>query len=105
MDDNSRYDSSTDTWIELEPMQLRRSGFTASEMNGQIYVFGGQIPEGATNKVEMYDPVANKWSELPEMEFNRSGATSINHEDRIYVFGGQREGLHALNVNEILRVN
>jgi N-acetylneuraminic acid mutarotase len=105
MDDNARYDPKTDKWVELEPMQIRRSGFTASEMNGQIYVFGGQIPEGATNKVEMYDPVTNSWSSLPDMEFNRSGATSINHEDQIYVFGGQREGLHALNVNEILSMN
>ncbi len=105
MDDNARYDPKTDTWVELEPMQIRRSGFTASEMNGQIYVFGGQIPEGATDKVETYDPVTNSWSSLPEMEFNRSGATSINHEDQIYVFGGQREGLHALNVNEILSMN
>lgn len=102
MDDNSRYDPKTDSWIELEPMQIRRSGFTASEMNGQIYVFGGQIPEGATDKVERYDPKTNKWSTLPDMDFNRSGATSVNYGNQIYVFGGQREGLHALNVNEIL---
>jgi N-acetylneuraminic acid mutarotase len=105
MDDNARYDPKTDKWIELEPMQIKRSGFTASEMNDQIYVFGGQIPEGATNKVEKYDPVANKWSSLADMEINRSGATSINHEDRIYVIGGQREGLHALNVNEIFSMS
>ena len=36
---------STDKWTELEPMQVRRSGFTASEMNDQIYVFGGQHEE------------------------------------------------------------
>lgn len=105
MDDNSRYDPKTDKWIELEPMQVRRSGFTASEMNNQIYVFGGQIPDGATNKVERYNPITNNWTSLPDMENKRSGATSTNYEDKIYVFGGQREGLHALNVNEILTLN
>jgi N-acetylneuraminic acid mutarotase len=105
MDDNSRYDPKTDGWVELEPMQVRRSGFTASEMNGQIYVFGGQIPAGATNKVESYNPITNTWTSLPDMENKRSGATSTNYENKIYVFGGQREGLHALNVNEILMLN
>ncbi|HYF99966.1 MAG TPA: kelch repeat-containing protein [Candidatus Saccharimonadales bacterium] len=105
MDDNSRYDPKSDTWVELEPMQIRRSGFTASEVNDQIFVFGGQTPEGATDKVERYDPKTNLWYSLPDMEFNRSGATSIDHGNQIYVFGGQREGLHALNVNEVLRIN
>ena len=104
MDDNSRYDPETDKWVDLEPMQIRRSGFTASEMNGQIYVFGGHIPAGATTKVERYDPLTNMWTSLPDMTYERSGATSTNFEDQIYVFGGQHEGLHALNVNEILSI-
>lgn len=105
MDDNSRYDPKTNKWVELEPMQVRRSGFTASEMNGQIYVFGGQIVDGATNKVESYNPVTNSWTSLPDMENKRSGAASTNYENKIFVFGGQREGLHALNVNEILTLS
>ena len=105
MDDNSRYDPKTDKWVELKPMQVRRSGFTASEMNGQIYVFGGQIVDGATNKVEGYNPITNSWTSLPDMENKRSGAASTNYENKIFVFGGQREGLHALNVNEILTLS
>jgi N-acetylneuraminic acid mutarotase len=105
MDDNSRYDPKTDKWVELEPMQIRRSGFTASETNDQIYVFGGHIPAGATTKVERYDPLTNNWTSLPDMKFERSGATSIDYENQIFIFGGQHEGLHALNVNEILSVN
>jgi len=102
MDDNSMYDPKSNTWIDLESMQIRRSGFTASEMGGQIYVFGGQTPEGATNKVERFDPLVNKWFTVEDMRNERSGATSINYEGKIFVIGGQREGLQALNVNEIL---
>ncbi len=105
MDDNSRYDPETNKWMELEPMQIRRSGFTASEMNSQIYVFGGHIPAGATTKVERYDPLTNNWTSMPDMKYERSGATSIDYEDKIYVFGGQHEGLQALNINEILSLN
>lgn len=105
MDDNSRYDPETDKWTELEPMQIRRSGFSASEMNNQIYVFGGHIPAGATTKVERYDPITNNWTSLSDMKYERSGATSIDYKNNIYVFGGQHEGLHALNVNEILSID
>lgn len=105
MDDNSRYDPEADKWVELEPMQIRRSGFTASEMNEQIYVFGGHIPAGSTTKVERYNPITNNWTSLPDMKYERSGATSIDYGSQIYVFGGQHEGLQALNVNEILSIN
>jgi N-acetylneuraminic acid mutarotase len=104
MDDNSMYDPKSNTWTELEPMQLRRSGFSASELNGQIFVFGGQTPQGATDKVERYDPVVNRWFPVEDMKYERSGATSKNYNDRIYVIGGQQEGLKALNVNEILKM-
>jgi N-acetylneuraminic acid mutarotase len=104
MDDNSMYDPKSNTWMELEPMQLRRSGFTASELNGQIFVFGGQTPQGATDKVERYDPIVNQWFPVEDMKYERSGATSKNYNDRIYVIGGQQEGLKALNVNEILNI-
>lgn len=105
MDDNSMYDPKSDTWVELEPMQIRRSGFTASESNGQIFVFGGQTPQGATDKAERYDPKVNQWFPVENMKYERSGATSKNYDDQIYVIGGQQEGLKALNVNEILKID
>jgi N-acetylneuraminic acid mutarotase len=105
MDDNSMYDPKSDTWTELEPMQMRRSGFTASEANGQIFVFGGQTPQGATDKVERYDPISNQWFRVEDMKYERSGATSKNFNDQIYVIGGQQEGLKALNVNEVLKID
>jgi N-acetylneuraminic acid mutarotase len=105
MDDNSMYDPKTNTWTDLEPMQLRRSGFTASEANGQIFVFGGQTPQGATDKVERYDPKADQWFTVEDMKYERSGATSKSYNDQIYVIGGQQQGLKALNVNEILSID
>lgn len=104
MDDNSVYDPKSNKWIELESMQIRRSGFTASEANGQIFVFGGQTPQGATDKVERYDSLVNKWFPVEDMQYERSGATAMNYNDQIYIIGGQQKGLKALNVNEILNV-
>jgi N-acetylneuraminic acid mutarotase len=102
MDDNSMYDPKSNKWTELESMQVRRSGFSAVEMNQDIFVFGGQTPEGATDKVERYDPIVNKWFTVEDMRNERSGATSVNYKDQIYVIGGQHDGLKALDANEIL---
>lgn len=100
-DDNWRYDPEKNKWTSLEPMSIKRSGFTATSLNGQIYVFGGQGTEGSYNSVERYDPITNKWYGEPVMPTERSGSASVAYKDRIYVFGGQHNGLEALNVNEI----
>ncbi len=100
-DDNWRYDPEKNKWMPLESMSIRRSGFTATSLNDQIYVFGGQGTEGSYNSVERYDPITNKWYGEPAMPTERSGSASVAYKDRIYVFGGQHKGLEALNVNEI----
>ncbi|MDQ4072877.1 MAG: galactose oxidase [Thermoproteota archaeon] len=100
-DDNLRYDPSTNTWTELEPMPVRRSGFSATELNQQIFVFGGQGTQGSYDHVESYNPVTNTWRTEPSMPTERSGLAAVAFEDRIYVIGGQHEGLKALNVNEV----
>jgi len=46
-------------------------------MGGQIYIFGGQTPEGATNKVERFNPLVNKWLTVEDMTNESSGATTI----------------------------
>lgn len=104
MDDNSMYDPKSNKWTELESMQIR-SGFTASEIDRQIFVFGGQIPAGAIDKVERYDPLVNKWFIVENMRYERSGAKSVNYNGQIYAIGGQHNGLKALNANEILMVD
>ncbi len=101
-DDNWRYDPEKNTWIQLESMPIKRSGFTATSLNDRIYVFGGQGTEGSYNYVERYDPITNKWNSEPSMPTERSGSASVAFNDRIYVFGGQHQGLEALNVNEVL---
>ncbi len=73
--------------------------------NEDIFVFGGQTPQGATDKVERYDPIVNKWFTVEDMRNERSGATSINYKDQLYVIGGQQKGLKALNINEILNID
>jgi N-acetylneuraminic acid mutarotase len=104
MDDNSMYDPKSNEWTELESMQIRRSGFTAAEIDGEIFVFGGQTPNGAIDEVERYDPLLNKWFTVENMKNERSGATSVSYKDQVYIIGGQQNGLKALNANEVLSI-
>lgn len=102
LDDNMIYDPKTDKWSSMDPMPIRRSGFAAETLNGEIYVFGGQMADGSNINVERYDPITNQWSIEPDMQVDRSGLAVAAYNDKIYVFGGQHEGLQALSVNEIL---
>jgi N-acetylneuraminic acid mutarotase len=101
-DDNLQYDPERNSWSALEPMPIRRSGFTASTLDGQIFVFGGQGLEGAIKNVERYDPETNQWYTEPDMPTKRTSPTSVASSDKIFVLGGQTNDLEALNVNEIL---
>jgi N-acetylneuraminic acid mutarotase len=102
LDDNMQYDPKTDKWTSLDPMPIRRSGFAVDSLDGKIYVFGGQMADGANKNIERYDPVTNHWTLEPDMQVDRSGLAVAAYKDKLYVFGGQHRGLQALNVNEIL---
>lgn len=105
LDDNWMYDPQKDDWTLMESMPIRRSGFAAESLNGQIFVFGGQVAEGSLTNVERYDPLTNKWSIEPDMKVDRSGLTAVAYNDKIFVFGGQHKGLQALSANEVLIPN
>lgn len=103
------YDPKTDSWTVLHPMQVKRSGFTATEASdGKIYVFGGQGVEGKEiNSVERYDPKIDKWTFETPMPTGRFGIISVPFQDRIYVLGGQlisESGLVPLDKNEIFHI-
>lgn len=102
LDDNMQYDPKTDKWTQMDPMPIRRSGFSAEALDGKIYVFGGQMADGSNKNIERYDPVTNQWTYEPDMKADRSGLAVAAFKGKIYVFGGQHNGLQALNINEIL---
>jgi N-acetylneuraminic acid mutarotase len=101
---NEMYDPITDTWTVKQPMQDKRSGFTASALDGQIYVFGGQDVERIFESVERYNPSSDTWVYIAPLPSERMGLVAVEVNKKIYTIGGQRSGLISLNVNEILNV-
>ena len=107
LDTNQVYDPVRDSWTTLEAMPSNRGGLAAtSSANGNIYVFGGEGPDGTFNNNEKYDLNANNWtSELP-MPTARHGLVAAEVDDRIYVVGGGFEpGLSVSGLNEIFLFN
>lgn len=103
------YDPKTDTWTIRHPMEVKRSGFTATAAaDGNIYVFGGQGIDGNDiNSVERYDPIKDKWSFESPMPTGRFGMISVPFDDRIYILGGQlisEPDLIPLDLNEIFHI-
>lgn len=54
----------TDKWKTVAPMRHKRVASAACALNGIIYVFGGEGPEGFHHSIEKYNPRENAWTEV-----------------------------------------
>ena len=101
-----KYDPSSISWTtDLEPMPSKRSGIAATNVNGLIYVLGGEQNQGTFDDNERYDPVNDTWTiESPMLTARHGlGVTSLN--DRIFVNGGgPQPGLTVSDANEIFHI-
>ena len=88
---NLPVDKTPGTFQAADPIPSFRYEFTASAVNGKIYLVGGiDLPSVwfPTSLVEVYDPVKNLWSpgtNYPRRIHHTSSATC---EGKIYVVGG-----------------
>ena len=55
------YDPDTDRWSRATDLPTARSGITAAEVGGRIYVFGGEKEEGTFHENEAYGPTHDAW--------------------------------------------
>lgn len=84
--------SQSDTWELTEPMTDGRFFTNACELDGKIYVIGGQNENGWPNArrvVEIYDPVTDSWSETTNLPGPKSGPGVCALNGKIYVMGGR----------------
>jgi N-acetylneuraminic acid mutarotase len=68
----------------------KRASFTASAVNGKIYVIGGYDSSAMVNPIEVYDPTIDSWSTLTTTGTYtpRSNATANVVNGKIYIIGG-----------------
>ena len=70
------YDPVTDQWKRVADLPTARSGITASEVGGRVYVFGGEGAEGTFRENEEYDPARGatiRWIAGPVLRATASG--------------------------------
>ena len=104
-DRNEVYDPQSDSWEIREPMLVKRSGFTATAFNGNMYVFGGEGVGAVYDSVEKYNPISNRWTFETPLPTGRMGLEAVPVDNTIFVVGGQliaQSGLVPLDVNEIM---
>jgi N-acetylneuraminic acid mutarotase len=81
------YDPLANRWTRLPSMPTGRSGIGAAVVNGELYVFGGEIPR-LFGEVEAYSPLQNRWRTLTPMPTPRHGLFAAVIDNAIYLPGG-----------------
>jgi N-acetylneuraminic acid mutarotase len=96
------YDPNADTWSRGPDLPTARSGITAAEIGGRVYVFGGEGAEGTFRENEAYDPARNAWQSMAPMPTPRHGLGSAVVDGRIHVIsGGPTPGGSFSNLHEV----
>ena len=81
-------------WTKAAPLPVPRNQHSIAELNGMIYIIGGQFNHDLQQldqvMVDVYDPQSDSWSEgppLPVAHSHSEGATFV-YGDRIWMVGG-----------------
>lgn len=90
-DETFVYDPALNTWDETKaPMPTERWGMIAVELNGMIYVFGGEGNGGlGINVNERYNPMSDTWLTMPTpcpAELATHGLMGVVYGNKIHLF-------------------
>ncbi len=92
-------------WILEDTLLPSRRFCTGSELDGKIYIIGGQfffLPPDISTKFVVYDPVVSSWdTTLANLPVPLKGATSSVVDGKIYVIGGYAGSSRAEPVNSV----
>lgn len=85
-----RYDSLTDRWEPIRPMQHDRAsyGLCFCPANKKIYVIGGWDGSQPQNMTERYDPIRGTWERCAPMGIRRSAFALCCIGSKLYAIGG-----------------
>lgn len=85
------YDHSSGSWVEIAPMNRRRSDACAVSVHSKIFVIGGEDILESPIKLascEVYDPTTNRWTAIASTQQPRSHAGAAVIENKVFVLGG-----------------
>ncbi|ESO85487.1 hypothetical protein LOTGIDRAFT_154977 [Lottia gigantea] len=84
-----RCDLQMNGWKDMHPLETPRCRFTASVLNGYIYIIGGESLHGRViDSVERFDPKKNRWRKMTPIPRPRADHAVCNLNGCLYVSGG-----------------
>lgn len=95
----SRYDTDNGMWVELPPLNFRRSKASVAEVDGYVYVIGGYDGFATINSVERFGVKSQSRENLEPMPSRRSCTCAVSYDGNIHVIGGHN-GANILNTVE-----
>jgi N-acetylneuraminic acid mutarotase len=101
---NQAYDPISDTWTAYSSLPQQRWSGATSELNGEIYFFGGTnignsyVPNFTNNYI--YNSFSNTWSNGLSMPRKRARQVAANVNGKIYLIGGIDSNGVNVNWNE-----
>jgi N-acetylneuraminic acid mutarotase len=104
---NEIYNVATGTWRAGADVPTGRSGVAAVELDGFVYLFGGETdnPSATFDDAERYDPKNDSWAKPPLMPTARHGLAAGVLADGIHVVsGGPQAGMAFSDVHEMLKL-
>ncbi|XP_014216197.1 kelch-like protein 10 [Copidosoma floridanum] len=93
------FNAVTKKWLEVAPMNFRRSYVSVAVHNDYVYAMGGFDGYHRQNSAERYDYRRNQWSLIAPMNAQRSDASATTLDGKIYITGGFN-GRECLNTVE-----
>ncbi|XP_078594426.1 kelch-like protein 14 isoform X1 [Branchiostoma floridae x Branchiostoma japonicum] len=84
----SRYDPRFNTWLQVAPMNERRSCFYMGSVDGHLYSIGGRNADGYVASVECYSPDKNEWKHVTNMEKPCAAHAGTVCDGKIFISGG-----------------
>lgn len=87
------FDPMEDEWTTLSaPIPEPRTALAATVHEGEIYVLGGRLTNGApTARVDILNPASGAWSSGPALPEARAGLGAAVLAGRIHVAGGEQQ--------------
>ncbi|XP_033099708.1 kelch-like protein 17 [Anneissia japonica] len=102
-----KYEASKNRWIPQESMEIARTAVGAAELDGMLYVVGGECAFNGVQDddtmylgcVECYDPVLKRWTRKKELNVQRSFVAAASMGGYLYCIGGENAS-NSFNVVE-----
>eukprot|EP01051_Picozoa_sp_SAG22_P023119 SAG22_NODE_5821_length_947_cov_1.174528_2_plen_143_part_01 len=79
------YDTETDHWSTIAPMNTVRMNHMAAAIGTRIYVMGGSDGRSYLDSTEVYNSEGDNWSAVASMDIAREGGAAAAVGTRIYV--------------------